>query len=251
MKALIVAESETVLSAFSTLFHQKGCDVIKYRWLMKALDNLEEIEPQIIVISAIDYPRHWKTFVQFINSTFTNNIPKIFLYSADSMGENEIRKSKWLGVHSIINNLDKKEEFDQILELLPKEKHLLRLTPTAYKQAANTETKQNNTETIQNPSKIKTTLKDKPIISSKDEIEQEQTLKILFSNPYTGKMISGKVKHTTKNILCYVCDTAESIMKLKPGDKIDNCTIKKNGSISKITITILSITHLELKMEMQ
>ena len=44
MKALIIADNETVVKKIQDALENNGCDTIVYRWLLKALDNVIEIE---------------------------------------------------------------------------------------------------------------------------------------------------------------------------------------------------------------
>lgn len=249
MKALIVAESEPVLSASSLLLGEKGCEVIKYRWLLKALDNIEEIDPQIIIISAMDYPRHWKTFVQFINSTYSSTKPHIFLFSSDLMGENEIRKAKWLGVKGIVKSFDLKEDKEIIFAVLPETSHSLRLTVPGFKNTV--PAKKTSLETI---TKKEDTSKEPPKTSiqiSEPAAISDDTLKIMFSNPHNNIMITGKVLLIKGNTILYICDNSSTLVNLKAGDCIHNCMIKKNNRIFKKTCKIVSVNNLELKMEIE
>ncbi len=271
MKALIVAESEMVLSECSQFLTEKGCDVIKYRWLIKALDNLEEIDPQVIIISVMDYPRHWKTFVQFINSTFSSNLPHVFLFASEAMGENEIRKASWLGVKGIVKGFTTDEDKDILSAVIPSPKHPLRLTIPQYKlpeshyldtTAINSTTEKSHEEVVDtSDNKIgKEVFSTQSIHYEQDSIPikkqdpaviKDDSLKLLFSNPHNKIMITGKVLLVKGNIVLYVCDNEKSLKELKEGDLISHCMIKKNGQIQKRTIKILAIDSLELKMEIQ
>ena len=65
MKAVLIAETTEVIDGYKSFLEENGIDVIVYRWLLKALDNLEEIKPHIVMISVTDFPRHWKTLTQY------------------------------------------------------------------------------------------------------------------------------------------------------------------------------------------
>ena len=93
MKALIVLDDKEKLSSISEKLTNAGFDTICYQWLMKALDNLEEISPHLVIISAEDYPRHWKVFVQHIKAHFKDDNTKVFLLTS-SLTEEEQKKSK-------------------------------------------------------------------------------------------------------------------------------------------------------------
>ena len=81
MKALLIADDDDVIKKIQTALSDDGFDVITYRWLLKALDNIEEISPEAIIVSASSYPRHWKILAQFAKSEIPGFLPKIVLYS--------------------------------------------------------------------------------------------------------------------------------------------------------------------------
>ena len=80
MIALIISDSKHETALLETYIKQIGYDTITYNWFMKALDNLEEISPSLIVLNAVDYPRHWKVLAQYIKDSFST---KIVLYVQD------------------------------------------------------------------------------------------------------------------------------------------------------------------------
>ena len=103
MKALIVLDDKEKLASLSSKLTNAGFDTICYQWLMKALDNLEEISPHLVLISAEDYPRHWKVFVQHIK--LHNDETKVFLITS-SLTEEEQKKVEILGIEDIIYDID-------------------------------------------------------------------------------------------------------------------------------------------------
>ena len=58
MKALVISERPEIIDFVTPLLKDKGYDLIHYKWIIKALDNIEEIQPDLIVLSAGEYPRH-------------------------------------------------------------------------------------------------------------------------------------------------------------------------------------------------
>lgn len=127
MKALVISDDDKVLSFIDSNLKQKKIDSINYKWLIKALDNLEEIHPDLIIINVCDYPRHWKTLAQFVITTFKERI-RIVLYVSDNFSDEEKNKAKALGIDDIYNSLDllidnlfkldsKENNFDEKLNL--------------------------------------------------------------------------------------------------------------------------------------
>lgn len=106
MKVLLIAEDDQTINALVPVIKKSGAEIITYRWLLKALDNVEEIAPDIVVISTAEYPRHWKTFVQFTKSGFGGKVPKTILYNSKPMGKDEKEKARSLGVFGMFGSLD-------------------------------------------------------------------------------------------------------------------------------------------------
>lgn len=117
MKALIVSDALQESLNIQSALEQAGYDVICYRWLLKALDNLEEIQPHVVVINAIDYPRHWKIVVQHMKCSLRKQ-PKVILLTPANFDEEEAEKADLLGICGCITGVSQKhmERLTQLLE---------------------------------------------------------------------------------------------------------------------------------------
>ncbi|MGP1510565.1 MAG: hypothetical protein ACTTIU_08520 [Treponema lecithinolyticum] len=117
MKALLVAESEDTLNLYRSFFESLGYDTVCYRWLLKALDNVDEIMPQVIFMNAVDYPRHWKILVQYIRSGLCKSFPVVLL-AAQDISNDDLKKAEYLEVHCIRNSIESSETKNEISILL-------------------------------------------------------------------------------------------------------------------------------------
>ena len=106
MKALIISEEQKVCDSLNTALQKAGYDTIVYKWLLKALDNIEEIRPDCIVVSSSEYPRHWKTLVQFVKSGIGGEDVQIYLYEPKPMSAEDEEKAKILGINDYFTSLD-------------------------------------------------------------------------------------------------------------------------------------------------
>ncbi len=120
MKALLVADNNLVIDNISQILETAGYDVIIYNWLLKALDNIEEISPHLIVVSAKDYPRHWKTLAQYASMGFRSYKPQIILYAEGGLNDDDIQKAKTLNIRGVFESVDVKG-LDQLRNILTKE----------------------------------------------------------------------------------------------------------------------------------
>ncbi|MBQ9206677.1 MAG: hypothetical protein IJ158_08195 [Treponema sp.] len=119
MKALLVADDEKAIENISQVLKSAGYDTIVYKWLLKALDNIEEIAPHLIVISTGDYPRHWKTMAQYAKTGFGDYTPQVILYTDENFDEEEQKKAEILGVRGTFNSIGV-DGLDALREILSK-----------------------------------------------------------------------------------------------------------------------------------
>ena len=198
MKALVIADDESVIARFNSILTKCGYDCIVYRWLLKALDNVEEIAPHLVVISTRDYPRHWKTFVQYVSGIEGNTIPKIILFIDKDFSLDEKKKAQALNITAMLPSECSDNDFIQIIS------HI-QITPVI---------KQND-------------------VAQSDEIKQVQCM-FIYTNPVTGIYETGTVRSYTDNILCLEPDNLKEVQMLMEGMHIAPCTIKCNGHISSV-----------------
>lgn len=109
MKALIISDDENLVKSTSAFLESKNYDIIVYKWLLKALDNIEEIRPDLILVSSSEYPRHWKTLVQFVKSGIGGEDVHIYLYEPTPLSKEDEDKAKILGIDGYFTNTDELE----------------------------------------------------------------------------------------------------------------------------------------------
>ena len=115
MKALVISDRPEIIDYVCPHLKEKGFDLIHYRWIIKALDNIEEIQPDLIVLSAGEYPRHWKTLAGFVQSGIGGNDVKVYLYETTPLSQDDAKKAEGLGVLSFIDEFEKVEEVQPVV----------------------------------------------------------------------------------------------------------------------------------------
>ena len=115
MKALVISDRPEIIDYVFPRLKEKGFDLIHYRWIIKALDNIEEIQPDLIVLSAGEYPRHWKTLAGFVQSGIGGNDVKVYLYETTPLSQDDAKKADGLGVLSFIDDFEKAEEVQPVV----------------------------------------------------------------------------------------------------------------------------------------
>ncbi len=119
MIALIVSASDDKELALSDQLKNLGYSSVRYSHVLKAIDNLDEISPSLILISADDFPRHWKTFVGHLKSTPTYKDIILALLKDGVLKKNEKAKALHLGLDAVIDNSETKDNiFKQLKNFL-------------------------------------------------------------------------------------------------------------------------------------
>ena len=119
MKLLLVLASEDTHNHIALYVGPLGFEIIRYNNVLKAMDSIDEIDPQAIIISARDFPRHWKTMVQFVRNERSREVCPIIILKGDNFPVEEVSKSSFLGVSGIVTEaLDNSTEIDRLQRIL-------------------------------------------------------------------------------------------------------------------------------------
>ncbi|MCK9169188.1 MAG: hypothetical protein M0P01_02095 [Treponema sp.] len=207
MKAIIISDDDDVIKKVNNTLIAHNFDTIIYRWLLKALDNVEEIRPDVVVISTSDYPRHWKTFSQFVKCGISGNIPQIILYTPDFFPVTEVEKAAALRIKGTFSSLDKSglEKFVSILK--SKTSNLI------------PETEENTIIIEQSENKI---------------------YNLIFTHPKTEAFITGIVLTYKNDQIEFKPDIMPLVQGLTAGDHIQEVSFRNNNKYSYCTADIVS-----------
>jgi hypothetical protein len=119
MKLLLVLGSDESYDLISMYVKPLDFDLIRYRHVLKAMDNIDEVDPIAIIISARDFPRHWKILVQFVRSERSKETCPIIILKGDNFPLEETTKAFFLGVSGIVSeSLADPNEIDRLKNIL-------------------------------------------------------------------------------------------------------------------------------------
>lgn len=138
MKALTVIDTDAVRNKLEERLHPLGFEFIHYLNPLKAMDNIEEVDPDVVLFSAQDFPRHWKPF--WVMQKFLNpEDPGLFiLLKGDSFSFEEASKASHLEVSGIFRESLDSGEIEKLYDLLGRKSLLFehrlsrRYTPRAF-----------------------------------------------------------------------------------------------------------------------
>lgn len=103
MKVMLVADSTSLKPYLERMFSFQQVDVIHYDNPIKAMDNLDEVSPAVVLFSAADYPRHWKPFVIFLRNTFGRHEAIFMLLINERFDPEEASKAEYLQVNAVLD----------------------------------------------------------------------------------------------------------------------------------------------------
>ncbi|MBR4180031.1 MAG: hypothetical protein IKR45_04940, partial [Treponema sp.] len=204
MKALIISEDENVYSVLNSVLQKAGYDTIIYKWLLKALDNIEEIRPDCIVVSSSEYPRHWKTLVQFVKSGIGGDEVEVYLYEPNPMSSEDEEKARILGITDYFTSLEP-SVLEGIFASVKTEAPVVEAVSEAVAEQPVEEKEE--IPTVEN------------IIADEPEKEEEKNEgHYMFTHPYSGKYVTGKFFEYNGTTLSCVINNLNGITK--------NCNIE-------------------------
>ncbi len=143
MIALLIAASDYIEDIVKVHLEPLGFDHVRYRQALKAMDNIDEINPDAILISAEDFPRHWKTLVQFVRNEHPRDKLSIVLLKGEHFAYEEAAKAAHIGVNGIVDEtLSTEEERERLKGILGRhipvmeQRHSSRFIPNVHDRIA-------------------------------------------------------------------------------------------------------------------
>jgi hypothetical protein len=197
MKLLLVLGSDKTFDNMSLFLKPLGFELIRYRHVQKAMDNIDEIDPVGIIISAKDFPRHWKTMVRFVRYDRPKNECPVIILKGDVFPEEEINKAMALEVNGLVlESLENPGETEKIQTLLAR--------------YVSVEDKRKN---------------------RRYRPENWSRFGLVFSNPRDEKFITGTVKTVSSTGIAFEPDHPGLVNNLKADDEIQYCSLRAGDHI--------------------
>jgi hypothetical protein len=197
MKLLLVLGSDDTYNLISLYVKPLGFELIRYHHVLKAMDNIDETDPSGIIISAKDFPRHWKTMVQFVRSERPKDACPIIILKGDSFPLEETSKAFFLGVSGIVSEtLDNSSEVDRLQGILS------RYMPVDEKRRAR-----------------------------RYHAENWQHFNFIFARPKDQILVTGEVKTISSGGLSFLPDHSNLMKDLNLNTELTECSLRAGNSI--------------------
>jgi hypothetical protein len=205
MKALLLIESDRIADIARFYLKPLGFEVIRYRNPVKAIDNLEELDPDAVVMSARDFPRHWKAMASAIRYDRDKNDCIIIILKGEGFPLEEAAKAAELGVNGVVKDeLDDRREqgrFQNILKryvVVDEDRAADRIVPSAWDR-----------------------------------------LGFMFAHPRSLAPITGRLEAISSTGLSFVPDSAAIASDLVAGDLIEDCSMRIGPDIIDLACRVV------------
>ncbi|MDR3248865.1 MAG: PilZ domain-containing protein [Treponema sp.] len=118
MKLLLVVGSDDTYDLISLYIRPLGFEMIRYRQIIKAMDNMDEADPAGVIISANDFPRHWKAMVQFIRAERAKEICPIIILTGKNFPLESTTQAYYIGVSGIVDETLSTSDLDRLQTII-------------------------------------------------------------------------------------------------------------------------------------
>jgi len=197
VKLLLVLGTEETHNMISFYVRPLGFEVIHYSHVIKAMDNLDEIDPQAIIISARDFPRHWKIMVQFARHERSKDVCPIIILRGKDFSQDESHKASFLGVSGIVN-----EELENTAEIDRLQGILSRYLPVAEKRR-----------------------------NRRYHTGHGEHLGFVFVSPAENSLVTGEVKTISAGGLSFLPDNPSLMKNIGLNTELEECSLRAGDSI--------------------
>jgi hypothetical protein len=195
MKLLLVLDSREIRKRITDYVKTLGAEIVCYQHIIKAMDNVDEISPDGIVVSASDFPRHWKALVSFVRNERPPESCAIVLLYGSFFPEKERKKAAHLNVSCMLNeaHLDKRA-LNQIREAF-------RPYISAGKWVDHL------------------------------AVRPENSLAMIITNPLTGALVPGKAVQISPDGTVFMPEKPQMTKNLPVGTELPGCSIRAGGAL--------------------
>jgi hypothetical protein len=197
MKLLLVLNSDDIYNFISFNVNPLGFDLIRYFHILKAMDNIDEIDPRAIIISARDFPRHWKIMLQFVRAQRSKEDCPVIILTGENFSMEERSMASFLGVSGIVTDaMDDPVEMDRLQAILG------RFLPVNEKRR-----------------------------SRRIRVEPEYMFGFLFVHPKDGAIVTGVIRDISSGGLSFLPDNPSFMGSIGLNTELKECSLRAGDSI--------------------
>jgi DNA-binding NarL/FixJ family response regulator len=205
VKTLLVIDHDNLKDQIIEHMAPQGFDFIHYNNPIKALDNIEEIKPDLVIFSAVDFPRHWKPFITVLRSFMDKNESVFILLKGDQFPSEESTKASTLEVNGIISeNLNDPVVIGQMEDIFSR-----------YN-----------------------IISDKRI-SRRYISNVIQDFEFIFTHPINSSLIIGEITDISIGGISFTPESLQLTQDVREGTIISNCTLRLKETFYTISVIVI------------
>ncbi|MDR0589792.1 MAG: PilZ domain-containing protein [Spirochaetaceae bacterium] len=197
MKLLLILGSDETFNLVSYYVKPLGFDLIRYNHVQKAMDNIDEVDPAGLIVSANDFPRHWKTLVCFVRIGRDKEQCPIVLLTGEKFPLEEASKAFYIGVNGIVS------------ETLGEPSQVIKLQNILNRYIVVEEKRQ----------------------APRFFVEPWQRCALIFANPVSKVLITGEVKTIARTGISFCPGQPSLLENLYRGTVIPECSLRVDDTI--------------------
>jgi hypothetical protein len=208
MKILLITESDDLQERIANEFRPHQVEIIQYWSPLKGMDNLDEVAPDVVVFSGVDFPRHWKTFLMFLRNSYARDRIIFVLLVSEEFDAEEASKAQHLGVNAVLDaSLQRRQDLNRLRDII-----------TRYKR----------------------------VHESRREYRHEpdayDNIDFLFAHPTHLTLIPGSVDDISITGLRFVPRQPELVRDLHTGTRLRSCSLRVGDEVLTVDCTVVRNT---------
>ncbi|TVQ41043.1 MAG: PilZ domain-containing protein [Spirochaetaceae bacterium] len=205
MKVLLVSERQDLRGQLDHHFNPLGLEVIQYWNPIKAMDNIDEIDPDVVLFSARDFPRHWKPFLTFLRNHRTRDATVFVLLRPPDFAFEEASKAQHLGVNGLADDaLADRQDINRLRDLIVRYKELRE--------------QRHNKRYVPQP---------------------EDRIEFIFSHPRTLQFVTGRIEDISASGLRFKAHRAQAVTEIESGELLRHCSLRLGDSILNLEAEVV------------
>jgi hypothetical protein len=204
MKTILVMENQETQNRIKGSLGPLGFDFISYQNPVKALDNLDEIKPDLIIFSAEDFPRHWKPFLSFYRIQKSKEEGVFILLIGEEFPEEEAEKATVLEINGMIESSLDQGSLETLQDILARYNLLPEIRG------------------------------DRRYPSS-----WMREIDFAFIHPYTYTLISGEITDISLGGLSFLPDLPQSTADILEGEEIKECSLNIEEELHSVDVKVV------------
>ena len=209
MKLLLITESDELQDRIAREFRPHQVEIIQYWSPLKGMDNLDEVAPDVVIFSAVDFPRHWKTFLMFLRNSYARDRIIFVLLVSESFDADEASKAQHLGVNAVIDaSLQSRQDLNRLRDII-----------TRYKRLDESRSDYRHTP---------------------DELDD---IDLLFSHPRHLRLIPGTVEDISTTGIRFSPHRPQLVQDLDSGSLLTSCSLRVGGDLLTVDCSVVRNTE--------